>query len=294
MQEMAKVALEHQTNTAPGMKANLQLDVGTAIMKSEVENILPSPEVKTMRKSRDRGRGTKQEEDTVKRHTSMKQVTSRTETSNWCGVTDALKETSPEKTKQKDNKEMNQMENSELAQNKRVDEGRADMSANGNTGDGGKLESKQEGISEPPNEDKANETQAIEANLETLSHAILEIVHKATEEFKWCGIQSDKPTFKYLTRLADNRIEQDKNRQLSKIANWWTIKLNYVKRLQRARQGQLEHLQTQTGKSKINCALQDLNCFIVKSEGRTSALHSTIQYVTLTENGMFQWCSMTS
>ena len=46
------------------------------------------------------------------------------------------------------------MEISELAQNKRANEGRADMSANGNTGDGGKLESKQDGISEPPSEDK--------------------------------------------------------------------------------------------------------------------------------------------
>ena len=39
-------------------------------------------------------------------HKPMKQVASRTETSNGCVVTYALKATSPEKTKQKDNKEV--------------------------------------------------------------------------------------------------------------------------------------------------------------------------------------------
>ena len=91
------MALEYQANTSPGMKASFQLDVGTGVMRSEVENTLPSPEVKTTRKCRDRGRGTKKEEDTMKGHKPMKQVTSRTETINGCVVTDALMAISPEK-----------------------------------------------------------------------------------------------------------------------------------------------------------------------------------------------------
>ena len=173
---MAKVALEHQANTAPGMKASLQLDVNTGVMRSEVENILPSPEVKTARKSRDRGRGTKQGEDTAKGHKPMKQVTSHTETRNGCVVTDATEAESPEKKEQKDNPEVNQTETPELAQNKTMNNERADRAANTNIGDGGGLEGKQEGISEPPSEDKIKEAQTIkaEANLETLSHDILE------------------------------------------------------------------------------------------------------------------------
>ena len=75
IREMAKVAFEYQAITAPRMKASIQLDVGTGIMRSEVENTLTSPGVKATRKSRDRVRGTKQEEDTMKGHTHMKQVT---------------------------------------------------------------------------------------------------------------------------------------------------------------------------------------------------------------------------
>ena len=148
------MALKYQANTAPGMKTSFQLDVGTRVMRSEVENTLPSPEVKTTRKGRDRGRGTTKEEDTMTGHEPMTQVTSRTENNNGCVVTDALMTISPEKTKQKDNKEVNQMEISELAQNKRVDERGADMSANENTGEGERLESKQEWIPESPSEDK--------------------------------------------------------------------------------------------------------------------------------------------
>ena len=170
--EFAKVALEHQANTAPGMKASLQLDASTGMMRSEVENTLPSPEVKAMRKSRDRGRGTKQEEDTVKGHKPMKQVTSHTETRNGCVVTDATEAKSPEKTKQKDNMEVNQTETLELAQNKTMDKERADRTANENIGEDEKTENKQEGVPESSSEDKTNETQAIEANLETLSHDV--------------------------------------------------------------------------------------------------------------------------
>ena len=149
---MAKVVLEHQANTAPGMKASLQLDVNTGVMRSEVENILPSPEVKTSRKSRDRGRGTKQGEDTTKGHKPMKQVTSHTETRNGCVVTDATEAESPEEKEQKDNMEVNQTEIPELAQNKTMNNERADRAANTNIGDGGGLKDKQEDISEPPSE----------------------------------------------------------------------------------------------------------------------------------------------
>ena len=182
---MAKVALEHQANTAPGMKASLQLDVNTGVMRSEVENILPSPEVKTARKSRDRGRGTKQGEDTTKGHKPMKQVTSHTETRNGCVVTDATEAESPEKKEQKDNPEVNQTETPELAQNKTMNNERADRAANTNIGDGGRLEGKQEGIPEPPSEDKIKEAQTIEAeaDLETLSQDIPENM----KELKWWG-----------------------------------------------------------------------------------------------------------
>ena len=84
----------------------------------------------------------------------MKQVTSHTETRNGCVVTDATEAESPEKSEQKDNMEVNQMEIPELAQTKTMNNERADRAANTNIGDGGGLEGKQEGIPEPPSEDK--------------------------------------------------------------------------------------------------------------------------------------------
>ena len=155
--------MEHQASTAPGMKASLQLDVNTGVIRSEVENTHPSPEVTAARKSRDRGRGTKQEEDTAKGHKPTKQVTSHTETRNGCVVTDATEAESPEKKEEKDNMEVNQMETSELAQTKTVNKERVDRAASKNIGDGGGLEGKHEGISEPPSEDKVKEAQTIEA-----------------------------------------------------------------------------------------------------------------------------------
>ena len=132
------------------------------------------------------------------------------------------------------------METPELAQNKTMSKEGADRTANENIGEDEKKERKREGVPESSSEDKAKETQTIEANLETLSHDILEIVHKVAEEFKWCDIPSDKATFKCLTRLVDSRKNQrtnDFNRQLSETTNWWTVKMNYNKRFKRVRQG---------------------------------------------------------
>ena len=93
---------EQHANSVPGMKSSVEVDLGTGRMKSEVENALPNPEVKKQRKNRDRGRDTRQMEDTRKGHKPMEQVTLHTETSDGCVVTDALGAKGQEETKQKD------------------------------------------------------------------------------------------------------------------------------------------------------------------------------------------------
>ena len=109
-------------------------------MSCQVENINSSPETKTPRKGRDRGRSTKQKQDAMNGNKPMKQMTSHTETSNECEATDAVKQAeSPTKTKQKDNMEVHQTGTPELAQNKLID---SEMSraTNENAGEDGKME----------------------------------------------------------------------------------------------------------------------------------------------------------
>ena len=161
--EIAKVMSEQQANSTPGMKSSVEVDFGTGKMRSEVENTLPSPEVKTTKKSRDRGRNTKQNEDTIKGHKPIEQVTSRTETSNGCVVTDALGAGSREKTKQKDNMEVNQTETPELAQNKVADRESTTRAADGTQGEGDIYQAEGEDAPESSMEDRDNETPATKA-----------------------------------------------------------------------------------------------------------------------------------
>ena len=93
-------------------------------MSCQVENINSSPETKTPRKGRDRGRSTRQKQDAMNENKPMKQMTSHTETSNRCEATDAVRRAeSPTRTKQKDSMEVYQIETPELAQNKLIDSG---------------------------------------------------------------------------------------------------------------------------------------------------------------------------
>ena len=176
------------------MKSSFVFDQNTGKMRSEVENILPSPEVKTARKSRDRGRSTKQDEDTMKGHRPMKQVTLHTETSNECVVTDATGAKNPEQTKQKDNMEVNQIETPELAQNKTMDKERADRAAKENIGEDEKTENKQEGVPESSSEDKANETQTTEAeaanNIKTMLQSVRAHKKCSCEKCSECRLEN--------------------------------------------------------------------------------------------------------
>ena len=153
---------------------------GLITVRSEVENTLPNPEVKKTRRSRDRGRDTRQTEDMRKGHKPMEQVTLHTETSDGCVVTDALGATGQEKTKQKDNMEVNQTETPGLAQNKMADKKPTTRAANENRGEDEKMEHGREGVPEPSSEDKQNETQTRDVKLETLSSHVLEMVHNIT------------------------------------------------------------------------------------------------------------------
>ena len=109
-------------------------------MNCQVENINSSPETKTPRKSRDRGRSTKQKQDAINGNKPKEQMTSHTETSNGCEATDAVRQAeSPTKTKQKDSTEVHQTETTELAQNK-LSDGGIDKDRIENTGDDDEME----------------------------------------------------------------------------------------------------------------------------------------------------------
>ena len=192
------------------MKSSVEVDLGTGRMRSEVENTLPNPEVKKQRRSRDRGRDTRQTEDTRKGHKPMEQVTLHTETSDGCVVTDALGAKGQEETKQKDNMEVNQTETPELAQNKMANK----ESANENKGEDEKMEHSREGVPEPSSEDKQNETLPShvlemghkiteELKLCDIPSCVLEVVHNTTEEFKLCDIPSLDSTFGCLLTVGE-------------------------------------------------------------------------------------------
>ena len=144
------------------MKSSVEVDLGTGRMRSEVENTLPNPEVKEQRKSRDRGRDTRQTEDMRKGHKPMEQVTLHTETSDGCVVTDALGAKGQEETKQKDNMEVNQTETPELAQNKMADKESTTRAANENKGEDEKMEHDRKGVPEPSSTAQVSEPEALE------------------------------------------------------------------------------------------------------------------------------------
>ena len=150
------MVISQQANSAPGMKSSVDVEWLGYKMRSEVENTLPSPEAKTPRKSRDRGRNTKKNQDTMNGHKPMKQVTSHTETNNGCVVTDAMRAESPTQTKQKDNMEVHQTETPESAQNKSADS-ETNRAANENTREDEKMKWEQHRVPGSSSEDKDNE-----------------------------------------------------------------------------------------------------------------------------------------
>ena len=121
------MVFSQQANSTPGMESNFDVEIsamGGYKMSCQVEHTNSSPETKTPRKGRDRGRSTKQKQDAMNGNTPMKQMTSHTETSNGCEATDAVtRAESPTKTKQKDSVDVYQIETPELAQNKLIDSG---------------------------------------------------------------------------------------------------------------------------------------------------------------------------
>ena len=123
-------------------------------MNCQVENINSSPETKTPRKGRDRGRSTKQKQDTINGNKPKEQMTTHTETSNGCDATDAVIQVEgPTKIKQKDNAEVHQTETPELAQNK-LSDGEIDKDKIENTGDDDEMEGEQERVPGSSGEDK--------------------------------------------------------------------------------------------------------------------------------------------
>ena len=172
-QEIAQVLTLQQTNSTPGMKSNVEVETPGIKVKYATEQA-PSPEAKTSRKNRNRSRNTKQSQDTMNGHKPMKQMTSHTETSNGCDETDAARAGNPTITKQKDNMEIQQTENPELAQNK-VTDIENNRAANKNTGEGDRSTGEQHRTPGSPSEDKdANENTGEGDNTEGEQHRVPE------------------------------------------------------------------------------------------------------------------------